>query len=36
MKPDNYVAKYARINRAAVMRDRKKDYSRKGKAKFKY
>lgn len=32
---NNLVAKHARkFNKAVVMRDRKKDYSRKGKSKF--
>lgn len=36
MKQNNLVAKHAgKFNRAVKMRDRKKDYTRKGKSKFK-
>lgn len=35
MKVNNYVAKHARsFNKAAKHRDRKNDYTRKGKSKF--
>mgnify|MGYP006929194333 CR=1 FL=1 len=32
----NSVAKNSHVNRAATFRDRKKDYTRKGKSKYKY